>query len=419
MAGGAAVPQGPCMAASDLYSNANRDRTSGKLDLSLQEFGDYLRCYGNTDLAPNAQYYIGWIHYSQGDYPSALKDFDAVLEKYPDNNNKMPDAFYYKGLTLVKMSQRTAASAEFTELIQRFPSNSLAPQACNQLKRHGQTLPHDDAPRSGNPRRAERLRHHAPSRSRDLRRFRAAHESAAGKSRDDCSAGAGRPRDWPNATGWAASSCGPATSTWRCGRLKGTAVRPGAAAGFPHGSASTAVKLYEVRDLLRRGAVEIEMVIAISKMVSREFPYVQTELLQTAEACHKEGAALKVVLENAYLTDELKIIACRCGGAGGSGYGEDFDGICALRLYHGRRAADAEASSGRNRNRGGRGHRHGGGRTGIASGRMHSHRNQRRGRDSGRVEKAAGGRAGQPAARVISSSKQTATFPHLPEAIRA
>jgi TolA-binding protein len=139
--GGTAVAQEPCMGASDLYSNSNRDRTSGKLDLALQEFGDYLRCYGNTDLAPNAQYYIGWIHYSQGDYPTALKDFDAVLEKYPDNNNKMPDAFYYKGLTLVKMSQRTAASAEFTELIQRFPSNSLAPQACNQLKDMGKHCP--------------------------------------------------------------------------------------------------------------------------------------------------------------------------------------------------------------------------------------------------------------------------------------
>jgi deoxyribose-phosphate aldolase len=31
-----------------------------------------------------------------------------------------------------------------------------------------------------------------------------------------------------------------------------------------------------------------------------------------SELCHKEGAILKVILENAYLTDELKIIACRC-----------------------------------------------------------------------------------------------------------
>ena len=54
------------------------------------------------------------------------------------------------------------------------------------------------------------------------------------------------------------------------------------------------------------------MVIAISKLLSREFQHVQMELLQMSELCHKEGALLKVILENAYLTDELKIIACRC-----------------------------------------------------------------------------------------------------------
>jgi deoxyribose-phosphate aldolase len=54
------------------------------------------------------------------------------------------------------------------------------------------------------------------------------------------------------------------------------------------------------------------MVIAISKLLSREFQHVQMELLQISELCHKEGALLKVILENAYLTDELKIIACRC-----------------------------------------------------------------------------------------------------------
>jgi deoxyribose-phosphate aldolase len=89
-------------------------------------------------------------------------------------------------------------------------------------------------------------------------------------------------------------------------------VKPGAVCGFPHGSENTATKLYEARDLLRRGAKEIDMVIAISKLLSREFQHVQMELLQMSELCHKEGAILKVILENAYLTDELKIIACRC-----------------------------------------------------------------------------------------------------------
>ncbi len=94
--------------------------------------------------------------------------------------------------------------------------------------------------------------------------------------------------------------------------LAGSSVKAGAVCGFPHGSANTATKLYEARDLLRRGAREIDMVIAISKLLSREFQYVQMELLQLSELCHKEGALLKVILENAYLTDELKIIACRC-----------------------------------------------------------------------------------------------------------
>jgi deoxyribose-phosphate aldolase len=94
--------------------------------------------------------------------------------------------------------------------------------------------------------------------------------------------------------------------------LQGSHVKPGSVSGFPHGSANTAIKLYETRDLLRRGAKEIDMVIAISKLLSREFQYVQMELLQMSELCHKEGALLKVILENAYLTDELKIIALRC-----------------------------------------------------------------------------------------------------------
>jgi deoxyribose-phosphate aldolase len=94
--------------------------------------------------------------------------------------------------------------------------------------------------------------------------------------------------------------------------LAGSPVKPGSVSGFPHGSQNTATKLYETRDLLRRGAKEIDMVIAISKLLSREFQHVQTELSQMAESCHKEGALLKVILETAYLNEELKIIACRC-----------------------------------------------------------------------------------------------------------
>lgn len=93
--------------------------------------------------------------------------------------------------------------------------------------------------------------------------------------------------------------------------LEGCAVAVGSVAGFPHGGSTTPVKVYETRDLLRRGAKEIDMVLNIGKLISREFQYVESEILQIANACHESGAILKVIFENAYLTEDLKVIACK------------------------------------------------------------------------------------------------------------
>jgi TolA-binding protein len=138
--GAMAANDTPTISATDLYGNANRDRTGGKLDLALQEYGDYLRWYGNTDLAPNAQYYIASIHASQGDYEGAIREYDLVLEKYSDNN-KTPDAIYGKGIALARTGRRTDGAREFQELIKRFPGNPLAAQACTQLGNLGLRCP--------------------------------------------------------------------------------------------------------------------------------------------------------------------------------------------------------------------------------------------------------------------------------------
>ena len=66
----------------------------------------------------------------------------------------------------------------------------------------------------------------------------------------------------------------------------------GSTAGYPDGSTTTGAKLYEGRDLLRRGAREIEMVVNVGKLVSRQFQYVEMELLQMAKSCHESGAPL-------------------------------------------------------------------------------------------------------------------------------
>jgi TolA-binding protein len=130
---GAGTTEVPPIQAKDLYDNAMRDKGSGKLDLALQEFADYLKWYGNTDLAPNAQFYIGMIHYGQGNFEAAVKDFDMVLERFHDNN-KTPDARLYKGKSLVRMQgHRTEGADEFKELIKRYPDTDSAKLACTEL----------------------------------------------------------------------------------------------------------------------------------------------------------------------------------------------------------------------------------------------------------------------------------------------
>lgn len=109
----------------------------------------------------------------------------------------------------------------------------------------------------------------------------------------------------------------PADLEYAVRAMEGSGVAVGSVAGFPHGSQTIAVKVFEARELVRGGATEVDMVLNIGRLVSRNFRYIESELAQMARACHEGGAILKVIFENAYLTDDLKIAACRIAtGAG-------------------------------------------------------------------------------------------------------
>lgn len=93
--------------------------------------------------------------------------------------------------------------------------------------------------------------------------------------------------------------------------LRGTDVAVTSVVSFPHGNATTPTKLYEARDLIRRGVKEINSVINIGKLVSRQFSYLETELTQLTAACRPEGVALKVLLVLPPLNLEYRIVGCR------------------------------------------------------------------------------------------------------------
>src|SRR5438477_29070 len=61
-------PQAQAPPADVLYNNALRDYNSAHYDVAAQEFNDYMKFYGNTDLAGNAQFYLADMEYRQGNY---------------------------------------------------------------------------------------------------------------------------------------------------------------------------------------------------------------------------------------------------------------------------------------------------------------------------------------------------------------
>lgn len=129
--GAAGPPAG--VSAEYLYNAAMRDRTSGNADLAIAQYKDYLQYFGNSDLAPNAQYYIGEIEYLRGDYTAALAAFDKLLEAYPDNP-KTSDALLLKGRALVKSGYKAEARTEFDALIKKFPAHENAAKARMELR---------------------------------------------------------------------------------------------------------------------------------------------------------------------------------------------------------------------------------------------------------------------------------------------
>ena len=111
--------------------------------------------------------------------------------------------------------------------------------------------------------------------------------------------------------------------------LNGSDVLVCTVIGFPHGSSTREVKLFETRKAIEDGATEIDMVVNIGKVLGEEWEEVEQEIKAINDLCVTNGAILKVIFENDYLPeDKHKIKLCEiCSKVGvafvktSSGYG--------------------------------------------------------------------------------------------------
>lgn len=92
-------------------------------------------------------------------------------------------------------------------------------------------------------------------------------------------------------------------------QLKGSDVEICTVIGFPLGASTTQTKVFETKDAIEKGASEIDMVLAIGKLKSKEFEYVQKDIEAVVAAA--SGKVVKVILETALLNDEEIASACQ------------------------------------------------------------------------------------------------------------
>ncbi len=133
---GQTTPACAPVSAETLWENARRDQSGGKLDLAMDEYNTYVKCFADTENAPAAQYQIGYMYYNAKQYPDAVQAFDSVLERWPENP-KTQEALYFKAVSLQKNDQRTEAGKAYRDYIAKYPHGDHVQQAHTNLRTLG------------------------------------------------------------------------------------------------------------------------------------------------------------------------------------------------------------------------------------------------------------------------------------------
>ena len=116
--------------------------------------------------------------------------------------------------------------------------------------------------------------------------------------------------------------------------LDGTDVAVGTVIGFPHGDHRTDVKVFETTQALADGATELDMVIAIGALRSGRDADVEADIKAVVDVAHAAGAIVKVIFENAYLTDDEIVRACRLTEAAGGDFVKTSTGFAPSGATH-------------------------------------------------------------------------------------
>ena len=130
------APPASAPSADLLYSNGLRDLNGKKYDLAAQEFGDYLKFYGTTDLASNAQFYVGEIYFAQQQYDQAIDAYSKVINNYP-KSFKLAPAHLKRALGLIALGEKNSGVSELRMVVKSYPGTDEERRAKAKLQELG------------------------------------------------------------------------------------------------------------------------------------------------------------------------------------------------------------------------------------------------------------------------------------------
>jgi len=116
-----------------LYDAAYQDLTRGNHGLAIMGFQEVLTKFPDSELADNAQYWIGESYYAQKDYKQALKEFQKTIDGFPQGD-KLPAAMLKAALCQQQLGDKKAAKATLDKLVQRFPHSEEARLATAKMQ---------------------------------------------------------------------------------------------------------------------------------------------------------------------------------------------------------------------------------------------------------------------------------------------
>jgi tol-pal system protein YbgF len=130
----APVTLAPGMTPQRLYNTALADFTAGQWALCIEGFNTYLRSFSRTDLADDAQWYVGECYQQDGKFQEAIDAYNRVISGYP-KGDRVPDAYYKRGMALSAMGQTDRARESFETLMKNYPDHEMSRMAKQQLDR--------------------------------------------------------------------------------------------------------------------------------------------------------------------------------------------------------------------------------------------------------------------------------------------